>query len=119
MFTSLGDLVGTAGDEAIDAFVASIAPVHAEAREVRGEEGDSCMWLWPQGHSLADTRAAMNLASDTGITFGEAMAEVRGRRAADEANAMEEALALAEGDEDVALDMLGEEYGMWPEGPRW
>jgi hypothetical protein len=36
MFTNLGDLVGTADDIAVDALVATIAPVQAEAREESG-----------------------------------------------------------------------------------
>jgi hypothetical protein len=36
MFTNLGDLVGTAGDESVDSFIATIAPVMAEAREESG-----------------------------------------------------------------------------------
>lgn len=57
MFTSLGDLVGTAGDSSVDSFIATIAPVQAEAHEGGGgavSNGEfSTRWLHLFGGRLA------------------------------------------------------------------
>jgi len=63
MFTSLGDLVGTADDAVVDAFVATISPITAEAREDRGEF--SIRWL-----HLLKGRLAISLVRNPALGRG-------------------------------------------------